>query len=184
MVTIFLTTDEIKAKFIAFLATQTTAKFIAVKGYTNNIGEVSDYVVNVGIDYGKAKAEYTERLKVKENLKDVEFGNLVSLSEEARIALLNASLKPSTQSKAQSDAYTQLCPNIRMHNETGRVYVNGYKISKTVIEEVDYPEVNSAPLTIAKNIIRKALKAPKYRQFCFDKLVDIRMNGETLEFDC
>lgn len=183
MVTIILTADEVKARFIALLALQVTPKFIAVKNYENNHGEVSNYVINVGIDYGKAKADYTERLKVKENLKDVEFGNLVSLSEDARIALLNASLKPSKQSIAQTEAYTQLCPNIRMHDETGRIYVNGYKISKTVLEEVEYPEVNSAPLTIAKNIIRKALKAPQYRQFTFDKLKDVRMNGETLEFD-
>lgn len=140
-------------------------------------------MINIGIDYGKAKAEYTERLKVKENLQGVDFGSLAAISEDARVALLNASLKPSKQSIAQSETYTQICANVRMHDETGRLYVNGYKISKTVLEEVEYAEVNSAPLTIAKNIIRKALKAPKYRQFCFDKLVDIRMNGETLEFD-
>jgi hypothetical protein len=175
---IFLTADQVKARLIELLAIQATPKFIAVKNYRNNEGEVSNYVINIGVDYGKAKQADTEKLKDAAN-----FAGLEGYSDAARIALLEASLKPSKQSKAQSDAYTQLCDNIRMHNETGRLYVNGFKISKTVVDAIEYPEVNSSALTIAKNIIRKELKATKFRQFCFDKLVEIRMNGETLEFD-
>jgi hypothetical protein len=178
MTTIILTTDQIKAELFALLANQVTPTFISVKNYRNEQGEVSNYVINIGADYGTAKNADTETLKDAKNFEGVK-----GYSDEARLALLTANLKPSNQSKAQTDAYTTICPNVRMHNETGRIYVFGFRISKTVLVEGVYPSVNSSPLTLAKEAIRKGLKAPKFRQYCLDKLVEIRMKGETLEFE-
>lgn len=183
MTTIILTSDEVKARLFVLLANQKTPTFIAVKNYTNEFGEVSNYVLNIGASYANAKESDTETLKVKENFTAIEFGSVALYSEEARIALLNANLKPSKQSKAQTDAYTTICPNVRMHNETGRLYVFGFRISKTVLKAGNYPTSNSSALTIAKNKIKETLKAPKFRQYCLDKLVEIRMSGETLEFE-
>jgi len=183
MTTIILTTDEVKARLFALLAGQQTPTFVSVKNYTNNEGEVSNYVINIGADYGNAKESDTVFLADAKNLSEIEFGSVAPYSEDARIALLKANLKPSNQSIAQTDAYTTICPNVRIHNETGRLYVFGFKISKTVLVPVVYPTVHSSALTIAKEKIRKVLKAPQFRQYCLDKLVEIKMQGETLEFE-
>lgn len=187
MTTIILTTDEVKARLITLLAQQATPKFISVRNYANNDGEVSNYVVNIGADFGTAKESDTVFLLDGENLKTIDFGKVASYSEEARIALLEANLKLTAESvnrsNAQTDAYTTICENIRMHNETGRLYVYGFRISKTVLVPGNYGPDNRRPLTIAKDKIREELKASKFRQFCLDKIVEVKMNGETLEFD-
>lgn len=177
--TIILTSDQVKAQLIALIAAQGTPKFISVRNYENNEGEVSNYVINIGVDYGKAKDSDTNLLRDAKNFKGIVEG----YSDAARIALLSANLKPSRQSEAQQDAYTTLCPNLRMHNETGRLYVFGFRISKTVLVEGNYGRDTRSKSTLDKDAIREVLKATKFRQFCLDKLVEIRMNGETLEFD-
>lgn len=178
MTTIILTTDQVKAKLFALVAAQGTPKFISVRNYQNNEGEVSNYVINIGVDYGKAKNDDTLKLTDKTNFKEVK-----GYSDAARKALLEASLKPSRQSEAQQDAYTTICENVRMHNETGRLYIFGFRISKTVLVEGNYGPDTRSKFTKEKDAIREVLKATKFRQFCLDKLVEIRMNGETLEFD-
>lgn len=184
MTTVILTTDEVKARLFELLAGQVTPKFISVKNYRNNHGETSDYVVNIGTNYMNAKIADTETLKNPACIAGLDFGNLQPLANVARLALLEAIQKPdSNHSRGQRDAYTQICNNVRLHDETGRLYINAMKVSKTVLESIDYGRDTRQPLTIAKDKIRGILKASKFRQYCIDKLVEIRMNGETLEFE-
>jgi hypothetical protein len=70
-----------------------------------------------------------------------------------------------------------------MHNDSGRLFVYGMRISKTVLVPGNYGPETRKPLTIAKDKIRETLKATKFRQFAIDKISEIRMNGETLEFE-
>jgi len=185
MILVLLSPSEVIAqlKLYANLAGQKTPTFVSVKNYCNNQGEISNYVVNVGASYANAKEADRKFLSDPSNIAGLEFGSVAQYAEQARIALLYAIENESNQSRAQQGTYTQVFPNVRVHNETGRVYVYGNRISKEVLVPVRYREVNSAPLTIAKNIIRKNLKTNTFRQFCVDKLVEIRMNGETLEFE-
>ncbi len=160
-------------------------KFVAVKNYENANGEISNYVINCGASYGKAKEADLEALENPEILKGINFGKVAMYAEMARIALIQAIRKPSNQSEAQTDAYRTIAPNVRLHLDSGRLFVFGFTLpnSKVVLVEGVYPSVKSAPLTIAKDLIRKALKATKFRQFAFDKLTSVRLNGETLEID-
>ncbi len=150
MTTIIITSDEVKARLFTLLAGQETPTFVSIKNYQNNQGEISNYVINIGASYGNAKNKDTEFLSEPGNLAAIEFGSLAPYSEDARIALLTANLNPSNQSEAQTDTYTTICPNVRMHNDTGRIYIFGFKVSKTVLVEGVYPKVNSRPLTLAK----------------------------------
>jgi hypothetical protein len=160
-------------------------KFVAVKGYENANGEISNYVINCGASYGNAKQADLEALENPEILKGIDFGSVAMYAEQARIALIEAIKKPSKGSEAQTEAYLTVAPNVRLHLESGRLFVFGFTIpnSKVILKEGVYPSVNSAPLTIAKDKIRKVLKATKFRQFAFDKLTTVRVNGETLEID-
>ena len=171
------------AKVLKSIANQVTPKFIAVRNYENKQGEVSNYVINIGVDYGKAKDADTVTLGNPANFENVNFGKLAMYADQARVALLIANQKPSVQSQAQQDAYTTIFPNVRVHNETGKVFVFGFRISKTVLIEGHYKSVNSSNLTLAKDLIREQLKATKFRQYELGKIKEVRLNGETIEFD-
>lgn len=74
-------------------------------------------------------------------------------------------------------------PGVKVHRETGDVYVYGLSENKVVLEPGTYKEVKSKPLTIAKNGIRKVLRSGKVRQYSLGSLVEARINGDTLELD-
>ena len=183
MNTIIITFDQVMAQLLKLVATTTTPKFVAINGYQNEQGEISNYLINLGVDYGTAKAEDTEKLKDKENFLSIDFGSSALFSDAARMALLDANLKPSRQSIAQTEAYTTVCPNVRLHEGKQRLYIFGFIVSKVVLVEGVYPDTNSALITIAKNKIKKQLRTSKFRQFCLDKITEVRIKGETLEID-
>jgi hypothetical protein len=171
--------------FLRHLVNQKGAKFVAFKGYENKQGEISDITVNIGVSYGNAKERDTEKLRNASNFSHLKFEGLTvaSYAEQARIALLEANIMPSvTKSQAQKDAYEVIVPNIlKVHKETGALFVFGFVHSKTVVKEGEYKAVNSSPLTIAKNVIKKALDASKYRQYDIQKIGMVRINGEIIE---
>lgn len=171
------------ANFLRHLVNQKGARFVAFKGYENKQGEISDITVNIGVSYGNAKDRDTEKLRNAENFAHLNFEGVSGLAEQARIALLEASIKPdAARSQGQKDAYETIIPNVlKVHKETGTLFVFGFVHSKTVIKEGVYQTVNSSALTIAKNIFRKALDAPKYRQYNIEKIEGVRINGETIE---
>lgn len=185
MILLFLSPSEVIAQLqlYAKLAGQKTPTFASVKNYCNNQGEISNYVVNFGASYANAKEADKKFLSDPNCIAGLDFGSVAQYAEQARTALLFALNNESSHSKGQQNAYTQVFPNVRVHNETGRVYIHGNRISKEVLVPVAYREVNSAPLTIAKNIIRKKMKTSTFRQYCVDKLYEVRLKGETIEFE-
>ena len=147
----------------------TGVSFFAVKGYQNEQGEISNYVINVGSDFEKAKKadiKFLQNLKVA-TIKDAKSD--VVLLEQARQELLKALIEPSkTRSEGQTDAYEHIAPNVKRHLTNGNLYVFGTRVNKNVLVKGTYPVVNSRPLTIAKDEIRELLKSTKYRQFKLD----------------
>jgi hypothetical protein len=72
---------------------------------------------------------------------------------------------------------------VKIHRQTGVLYVNGLSERKVVLVEGVYKAPpKSAPLTLAKKAIDKGLRRGKFRQFKLSNVLDARMNGETIEF--
>lgn len=151
-------------------------QFVSFPNYTNKNGEVANYVVNGNIDYGKAKERDFE------NLKDVTMRQMLEISEQKNIPFsvvltawneLFESYKPKEQneqnarSKAQTDAYINFGKGLRMHKETETFHLYGFAVSKKVIVEGNYPQVNSSDKTKAKRAIEKIadFKTTKFRNF-------------------
>jgi hypothetical protein len=133
--------------------------------YENKLGEFSSYLVNVGLSY--------ERLK-QEDIETLENSYAEPIMEQARLELIASLQKPDpVRSKAQIEAYDYIAPNIKVHKESGQLYIIGYLVSKTVlIEGSKADELDTRkPLTKAKDAIRKTLKSTKYRQFILDGAV-------------
>jgi len=84
-------------------------------------------------------------------------------------------------SSGQSGAYINICNGMKYCNETGKIYVQGYSVRKTVIEKVEREDTRK-PLTKVKDKYRESLKSEKYRNFCLEGIEgNIRLNGETIE---
>ena len=160
----------------------TGVSFFSIKRYTNKFGEVSNQLINVGINYEKSKQEDIETLRNLDVTKLKGFKSSKLLLEKARVALILAFEKPNENiSNGQIDAYTIIAPGIRVHNETGKLYLYGYRVNKTVITEGVYPVVNSRPETIAKNELRGLLKTDKFVNFAIEVGNTLTAKGETIE---
>lgn len=159
----------------------TGVSFVSIKGYTNSYGEVSNNVVNVGASLTNAKAKDIETLQ---SLDVTALGGDSILLEKARVELINSFIKPNeNRSQGQIDAYTIVAKGIKVHNTTGEIYIFGLRNSKSVVAEGVYPIVNSRPLTIAKNQLKKDLKSNKFTQFKLSATSVIKANGEELIFE-
>lgn len=159
----------------------TGVSFISIRNYTNSKGEVSNNLINVGASYQNAKAKDIEFLDNLDASK-YQFKSPLSLIEEARQELIAAFLAPDeNRSNGQTEAYTTIFSGVKVHNETGVLYIYGYRENKTVLVEGVYKPVKSKPLTIAKNELRKLLRTGKFTQFALEVGNEIKTNGETLE---
>lgn len=173
-------------KLLAVISQIENPSFIRILNYSNDKGngEVANYTLNMGIDYNESKLKDIAFLSEASNMNLVTFKeNLKPLAEVARLDMLKSRLNPKAtgHSQAQSDAYTTICPNIRVHNETGRIFIYGFVVKKDVIVQGSYDKVNSKDLTLAKKCIEKELKCPNFRQLAFDKLDTVRAMGTEIE---
>jgi len=175
-------------RLLAAVAKISTPSFVRIVNYSNDKGngEVANYTVNLGISYANAKMADALWLANPLNIIEVDFGAIDKDSAKTAWAeMYQAKTKPTQESKnrsqAQQDAYITVCPNVRVHKDSGRVYIYGLVVSKEVVKTGSYDAVNSALVTLAKRKIGKKLKTENFRQFAFDKLRSVRVKGEEIE---
>lgn len=161
--------------------------FVSVMNYTNKEGETSNYTVNLGLSYGNAKEHDFLFLLDDENFKSIYAAMPEGLKPYAHVAwneMKQAAVKTQVgenkRSKAQTDAYIVVAPNLRVHKQSQRVFIYGFVVSKTVINPIVYPTVDSSGETLAKRHIGEYLKTTKFRQMAFDTLASVRVKGEEL----
>lgn len=157
--------SELKNKLSGYLG-----GFFGVRNYENQNGEISNYVVNVKVNYDKLKIKDIETCKNFNTSNEIEI--------QAKNALLTAFLKPTDATKnrqnGQIDAYIYICDGVKMHKESLDLFFVGQRVSKKVLVAGIYPTVNSKPLTIAKNKIRKNFSTTNYRSFKIGNLDEIK----------
>lgn len=159
----------------------TNVTFVSIRNYENKFGEIANNLVNVGISYEKSKEKDIQFLK-ELNVNSIESKSDKKLLEQARLELISSFEKPEiNRSEGQINAYTNIIKGVKVHNQTGEVYIFGYRENKTILQEGNYPIVKSKPLTIAKNELRKLLRTGKYTQYVLSSIGEVRTNGQTLE---
>lgn len=161
----------------------TGVSFVALNNYENSNGQIQNATINVGLSYERAKAKdikFLETLNVFTDKRFVSFQDK-ELLEIARLELLQSAKEPNkNMSAGQIDAYTYLCNGLKIHNETKVLYLQGFSVSKKVVSEGTEKADTRNPKTKAKDVIRKYLKATKYRQFNLEKLPQVKVNKTTL----
>lgn len=169
--------------------------FVGIKGYESKTsGETANHVVNVGFSYENAIEKDLNKLnnltaKDIENLV-FETGIDVNTVLTAKNEMINSFIKnrnketQSKQSEAQQETYLSIAPGIRLHKETGQIYIYALHVSKQVIVKGEHKKVNSREKTLAKKAIQKYLdmSTSKFRNFIVSKdhLAKVKSLGEEL----
>ncbi len=172
-------------------------KFVAIKGYGNKYGEVSDYLINIGPSITKAKTDDLEKIS------NVNKSFLVKISKKTGISYdvvvqaytemttsmrknLNPDLsKRTTNSQAQTVAYEQITKGVSVNWNTRDFYIDGFVVTKKVLIKGTYPEVKSRPKTLAKKAISKSLdfRMNHYRRMFVSEIKGVNLNGNVLTFE-
>lgn len=153
------------------------SSFIGVREYTNRFGEIANHTILIGSNRESCKMRDLEKLKA-------ELPKLDGVKREACEELIQSLLKPSkTRSDAQKDAYTHIVNGVKVHNESGRIYIYGRHMAKEIIAKGVYPNVNSRQKTIEKRKLEKDLKLENclYREYGVDRISQIAILGTVLD---
>jgi hypothetical protein len=156
---------------------------------TKKTKELARYTVNLGFNYLNAvKADILDLELFLTEIKDK-----TSLEFEAatlHLASLRESLEKHLNGE-QHSAYTKagqyisIGNGLNLNTTDNTLQLFGLVVSKVSIEagEPQKP-VKSAPLTIAKNKIRRRGKVGQLREFALDEgnVIGVRVNGDTIEF--
>lgn len=175
--------------------------FVSINNYLSSAGEVSNRVIQVGVNRSKRLAADLETLKGFDVTEVAEkYGKVVAdkaklemiislqkvLASEKEKEVLRAQNDATiNRSDAQLDAYYVIQEKgLKIHKETKDVYVWGYTQSKEVLVEGVYKVVKSQAKTLAKKMITKQanLKDSTFRLFKAGNLAQIKLQGVTLPF--
>jgi hypothetical protein len=194
-------TQNAKNELIVAVKKIKGTSFVGVRNYENLKGEESNQTFNVGVTYANV-LQYDlnalrnfdiQTLADKHALSDLTKGYaelLLSLEkrtadEQTKADLLANNDSTMLRSKAQTDAYIHIAKGLNGKKENGvlMLYIHGFMIRKTILKKGEYKQVNSKPLTLAKNAITKAagLKESNYRNFKLGKFEDIKISGVTIK---
>lgn len=144
--------------------------FFGVRNYENKQGEISNYVVNVKVNYDNLKEkdiDICENFKPKTQIE-------VDAKDDLMEAFINPKQSTKNRSNAQIDAYVYIADGIKLHKESLDLFFVGHRVNKKVLVKGIYPIVKSRPLTIAKNKIRKLFSTSNYRSFKIGNIEDIK----------
>lgn len=169
-------------KVIAELAQTNGCKFASVTYTAKDSGELARHSILLNVSTAKLYEKSLRILRAKLHY-------LKGLDLQAAQELI-ASLSESLQKGiGQNDNYTlkdvrkDIFKGVWVSSETGNLFLQGFSRGKVVLREGVYKSVNSKPLTIAKNKLRKCLPISRIRTFKLDSanLERVKVNGQTLE---
>jgi hypothetical protein len=166
------------------------AKFASFLYRSKGTGELARHTIILG---ASTETLYQKDIEVLQFLMDA--GEFDGIRLEAAAAILKSRHESLTVGVGHNSAYTHSpengdtyvypvgLPGIRVHKETGEVYVNGLTEGKVVIEAGEYKVVKSRPLTLAKKEIEKMIPGSRFRQFILRNVRTAKLNGEVLEIE-
>lgn len=172
------------------------ALFVGIREYeAKTTGEIANHVVNANFSYANAVQKDIEKLQnaTNEDVKIIvsKFNVDTDLVKQAIDKLLTSFLNnqnketQSNQSKAQQDAYIHVTNSIKMNKETHNFHIYALSINKTVLVKGEHKQVNSRPLTIAQNAVKKYFDftTAKYRNFIIspEMLSAVAIKGNVID---
>ena len=151
-------------------------------------GGVSHFTVHLGFSYHDAVVQSVQELEVI--MDTLTPGTIQYTAAEAVMASLKKTLEAHSRGEQNSDytkagQYVAIGKGLNLNTTDNTLQLFGLVQSKIVIKPGVFKKVNSAPLTIEKNKIRKQLSVGKFREFALDlgNILKFRANGNTVELE-
>lgn len=176
---------------IAMFSNLNGSSFVGIREYKNSKNQIADHVVIANFSYGNAVEKDLKALKgaTDEDIMAIASkGFTPELVRTAIAKLRDAFIKnqnPETASAgsvAQSDAYVPITNSIKLHLESGKIFIYALEVHKHIIAEGEYKPVNSKELTLCQNAVKKHFNfsTAKYRSFEVNKeqLCGVNIDGE------
>lgn len=158
----------IKKDFISALASlRPSSTFLSVLGYKNASNEVANFNLVFNISYENALKNAVKTISEYKPIDELE-----TQAKEELLASWNKTLNKTGSEKDEDPTYQfitdengKAVKGIKIHKETGELYLYGLQVSKNVLKPGTYKEVKSKPLTIAKNKLTGLTQLSKFRMF-------------------
>lgn len=170
------------------IATIQGCQFASLTYLTKSTKELARYTVNLGFSYGNLVQKSITELEILIAENTATWSEL----QKQAAAEVMASLRETVEAHArgeQNSAYTKagqyipVANGVNINTTDNTVQLFGLLNTKTVLVPGEYKKVNSKPLTVAKNEIRRQLSVSKFREFALDlsQVDSVRVNGNTVE---
>jgi len=176
-------------KFMRELFGVNSPKFVSFTYTDKKHGETSRRVLLVGEDYVSLMQKALLEIVLTE---PSEIGFPLDIATQAKadcLASLNERIKAHSEGKqsinyTKAGLYRSICSGVKILETDGTLELCGVEQSKIVIVKGVYKQVNSKPLTLAKNAFMKRTRLGKYKTLCLDSgnALQAKFNGETLTF--
>ena len=175
-------------------------RFVSLRGCNSDKSlntEVANQIVNINASYGNMLEKDALTLNnvvlgrdvvpmvetwdyERYDLNGVSVEDFKKQVKEALEMALFELRNPKTGTRESNDIW--LNKALVFNTNTLRLSLFGSSISKEVVQEGVFKKVKSAPKTVAKQIIQKAVepRTSKLRRFTIDNLNGMKMDGETL----
>ena len=175
-------------------------RFVSLRGYNSDKSlntEVANQIVNINASYGNMLEKDALTLNnvvlgrdvvpmietwdyERYDLNGVSVEDFKKQVKEALEMALFELRNPKTGTRESNDIW--LNKALVFNTNTLRLSLFGSSISKEVVQEGVFKKVKSAPKTVAKQIIQKAVepRTSKLRRFTIDNLNGMKIDGETL----
>ncbi len=147
---------------------QPGATMLAVREYTNNYDEVSDFSIVFHIDYlnaVKRSLQIINALQPKSILEEVARRELIESYLETLSGQGNSRDTNSHAYEPIKDGTGTIVKGVRWHSNYTRIYLYGLLVWKKILSPGQYKETNRAPLTIVKDSLRRLTPVDRFRQF-------------------
>jgi hypothetical protein len=172
---------------------------IAINDYTNKQGEKTQRRINIGYSYRNALEDDVKTLNAgvlyipSEKYSKADWDMALAELKQSSYDSLEREKNPDAEnnnnrSKGQKDAYLVLTPEngaVMYNYNTQEIYIKGVQFGeKKIVEVGEQKVVNSAPKTIAKNVIRREyLKQGLIRTFKVNNISQVKLRGTELELN-
>ena len=165
-------------------------QFVSLTYLSKKANELSRFVVNIGFSYHNLVEKSVTELEILMTENESAWTAL----EKTAAANVMASLKKTLaahEAGTQNEDYTKkgqyvpIANGLNLNTTDNTIQLFGLVNSKVVIIAGVHPKVNSRPLTIAQDKIRKELSISKFREFALDlsQIQSVKVSGNTIELE-
>ena len=165
-------------------------QFASLTYLTKKTKELARYTVEIGFSYHKAVERSVTELEILTRENAEVWTPLQKQAAAEVMASLVKTLEAHSRGEqnedyTKKDQYIAIRNGLNVNTTDNTIQLFGLLRSKVVIQKGEYKTVNSAPLVVEKNRIRKQLPVSDFREFALDvgNIGKVKANGETIEIE-